>query len=892
MAGVVEVHDRMVAQLHQRNLQLQQEKAETELRLRQATALLTELQAAWLDLPPKVAASIEKLLVAGQSQSAVAMSGAHGGQGMGTPNMCGSPGTASLATSVASAAPKPEKKTVMTWLSFNLEEMFGCTALRNADIETEPAATSGPAPTEAPPRDVADPGLAQVGSQVPAWPRLLSLSGPKPQHSRPASKEKGFESLPQFDSPGIVGTLPLTLRSQLASDSIRELVPGRFESAVGNCVFEESAVDMPAAEWGGNSYAMDVSDLLCEAPGAISLVAEIDAMCCGLRRDSECAREDMTRRLEEVREDGRQLRQELEDTYLRSSCAKDAELELCKAQLAELTATLNPQFSLEQELAMELCDAEWARCQRASEMRAKAGQAHAEWLEECLSQRARRAEELLAARQRDFAQELEAIWDRKAKLTARLRRASTSTTAEAVEVPNQNGPLGNPETVSLRKAVHDFETSALEPLKALAAAQQGPGLLSEVRRLQAAITEGRSQCKAATGHLSGLALQCQSELKARVSGANAALFGQARLRRRSSLAVTFNAWVAARLALALVRSERALEGAREDKASIEARFETCGTACMGLERRLTRALSGCEWLGSRSDAVANRWSSRREARTWCLTLFIAWARLSLRAEAERLKQELVQNQEDVAHVHEGLDTQGKQRSNGEEVQWLQRVLDLEARMRTRQKASSPSLLIFSFNAWAAKRLEALLLARKDEVETQRGLSADLGRRLDCVEAALATATARGMCRLLLILAFRSWTEAWLRQVALDGEEEVDARMTQSDIQLSELREQVVSLIDGMKTPQPVRSPGQERRRRMSSGSGAASSVRSEAVTPFSERKRRGTWGSPAGSQEAFSEWQPGGSSGCHAGSHYQEAFLERLPRRSFGSHAGSPSQYM
>ena len=72
MAGVVEVHDKMIAHLQQRNVQLQREKADVELRLRQMTSLLSELQSLWMDLPPKVAETLNKVLTGqnGRSQSA------------------------------------------------------------------------------------------------------------------------------------------------------------------------------------------------------------------------------------------------------------------------------------------------------------------------------------------------------------------------------------------------------------------------------------------------------------------------------------------------------------------------------------------------------------------------------------------------------------------------------------------------------------------------------------------------------------------------------------------------------------------------------------------------------------------------------------------------------
>jgi len=111
----VEVHDRIVSQLHARNAQLTRERTQAELRLRHATALLSELSEAWLDAPPKVAESIHKIL-------------AIHGQGRGD----GSPKEADDVRRQPNQAQRQ-----WSFLSFQVEDIFGCTtgARRSEPVE-------------------------------------------------------------------------------------------------------------------------------------------------------------------------------------------------------------------------------------------------------------------------------------------------------------------------------------------------------------------------------------------------------------------------------------------------------------------------------------------------------------------------------------------------------------------------------------------------------------------------------------------------------------------------------------------------------------------------------------------------------------------------------------
>jgi len=115
MAGVVEVHDRIVSQLHSRNAQLTRERSEAELRLKHATALLSELSQVWLDAPPKVAESIHKIL-ANQGQR----------RGSGCPKE-------------ADDLRRQQNPAQRQWsfLSFQVEDLFGCTtgARRSEPVE-------------------------------------------------------------------------------------------------------------------------------------------------------------------------------------------------------------------------------------------------------------------------------------------------------------------------------------------------------------------------------------------------------------------------------------------------------------------------------------------------------------------------------------------------------------------------------------------------------------------------------------------------------------------------------------------------------------------------------------------------------------------------------------
>jgi len=218
-------------------------------------------------------------------------------------------------------------------------------------------------------------------------------------------------------------------------------------------------------------------------------------------------------------------------------------------------------------------------------------------------------------------------------------------------------------------------------------------------------------------------------------------------------------------------------------------------------------------------------------------------RLSMESQVEGLTHALSQSSQEKVHLGERLGSFELERnSDQQEVRRLQRALDLEAHMRERRKIASRALLVGSFNTWMVRRLEGILSRQKEDADLQSGIASDLGLRLSCAEAAVSLAAGRGSMRMMLALSFRGWVETWLRQCAQACEEEAEACKAQSDIQLGELREQVLVLIDGARCARsPCQSPSlrslgsRQRRGRLSLGSVATSSavsVRSEVDSPL------------------------------------------------------------
>mmetsp|Transcript_61717 Transcript_61717/g.198888 ORF Transcript_61717/g.198888 Transcript_61717/m.198888 type:complete len:655 (+) Transcript_61717:114-2078(+) len=532
MACVIDVHDRMVAQLYQRNAQLAQEKSEAELRLRQATALLAELQSVWMDLPPRIADSIHKVLASQTKEGPK-------GRGKGQPLEGG-------------------RRSSWTWLSFGMDDMFGCTAAR----DSEPA---DPMPKRLPPPVAAPCGV--------------------PERRRIGSAE-------------VAGGLPRQGQAGLSKPCGADAMAVQLDAAVGQTEV---------------SPAVEVGDLLCEAPGAATLVAEIDVLCHAMRKDTERSFEELQHCMESLKAETKLHRQRLEDAFRHAMKAQHAELEVCKAQLAQLSENMVQRFSLAQDPQPEFCDAEWAWSRRMADLRAQAGQLHVDWLEDCLGQRVQAAEALVAAREQAFKQDLAALWERKFLLTSRLRGR--------VAIGAGDGAAGGQAGVSeelaqVRRALGELEAGAVVPLRELAAGR-GQAEQAQMKRLKAATSEAQAQGKAAATHLGSLAEKNKAELKARLGGANAALLAHRLLERRHLVIRAFLAWSTQRLKVQLEAAREELASKSLEAAGLDARLRASSAACARADRRRQRAEA------SRSVAVHSV-CGRLEQRATLFVIFKSW----------------------------------------------------------------------------------------------------------------------------------------------------------------------------------------------------------------------------------------------------------------------------
>lgn len=588
MASVVEVHDRMLLQLHMTNAQLAQEKSEVDLKLRQATALLSELQSVWMDLPPKYAESIHKVLASQDRGKKESQKDTRESQG-----------------------PTNAQKQ-WSWLSFSMQDLFGCTILPRQSIPAVEVPRTPPRPLRVklalrPPSPPPPSTCASLASSVEPSPRTWNNPS----------------CTPETGGCGNLVRDPLMMRE---GSSLQELrannVPDVTCDSPGVSTLE--------------LQASNISDVICDSPGVSTLVGEIDTLCWAMKSSVERCHQELEERLAALKAETKRAQERLSESFRRALEAQQSELALCKLQLAEISQVVAPRFSLSADPQLELCDAEWNWCQRIAESRAKAGQDHAEWLENCLTQRFQSVEELLVARDQEFKQNLAMLWERKSLLAARLRlRTSCCGTGGTGGSPcaEATGSPASDELSQLKKALGDMEISALAPLRDLAASQEREEH-ALVKRLKETITDARSHSEVAVEHLSGFARLCKAELSSRLGGANAAVLARGKLERRLIIAVAFSTWVAHhfKLRLSVVEAQGRLAAAGP-KVSRTRSALTLGVAsgrCLKVSRY-------------DADAVLVAIFAAAEDRAALALIFGSWARnllgLRLKTVQEKLEAE-------------------------------------------------------------------------------------------------------------------------------------------------------------------------------------------------------------------------------------------------------------
>lgn len=624
----MEVHDRMVMRLHHKNLQLSHEKAEAELRLRQVTALLAELQNVWMDLPPKVSSAIAKVL-AGQAQTS-------GNDGLddamsasSTPSRQGSqpdrtPSTGSL------RGEKVQKRKSGNWEWFPISIDFGCTKPRSAGLDLD-----DPVPRPAPLREqMRNQHLAQRRRESPedspaikgeAFLRNFDLQSPKDQKSpfdTPASDTPTYSAGPRV-------SMPIVTDLSKDGDVVEE------ESAA--LVHLEPLPSTAGAGQGMTSSPADMSEVLFHSPSAATLVAEIEMLGRALQRDVERADEELQQRVEAVRKDMDTHKQRLAETIRLANAAQHTELELCKSQLNELRSLVNRNNDEEQATIIQ-AEAQWAICKRSNELRAHAGQAHVKWLEECLMQRLNAAEDLLASKEREFQHDLTALWDRKALLCVRLRE-------ELLGVGSMGLAPAN-ELVHLQKELSDLEGRALVPLQELSSLSCKHEK-QHVNKLQMAVQDSRAQCKAAVAHLSSMSEQGRAEQKSRMASLTAEMFSQDKMKRRCLLNALFSRWVLFRRESRLESMEQELLTKFEETVELDAQLTETDVARETAEAALRRAQAA-------RDAGALTSHTRFVQRALVGYAFGRWASCMLFSHNERLREELATNYKESTRLQNTL----------------------------------------------------------------------------------------------------------------------------------------------------------------------------------------------------------------------------------------------
>lgn len=711
MSQVVEVHDRMVSKLYERYNQLALEKSEAELKLRQALQLLSELQDLWMDLPPKVSGSISKMLAS------------HGRNG---------------ASGVKDAHPSANGRTAWRWLSFSIEDVFGCTAARSTEPVEGPAKRP-PAELEA---ALESPSRRGAGNAEDA-------GGPPGRSEALNVQPSGNEPVQVFLEPNAI----------------------------------------PAV----SSNAVEVGDLLYEAPGVSGLIAEIDVLCRALRKDAERAYEDMHQRIEDLKSQSKRHQERLQEHFNKSVEALQTELDLCKARIAQLTERAAPRYSLERDPQSDLCDGDWAWCQRAAELRAQVGSAHVGWLEDTLTQRYQVAQAQLELKEQNFQRDLSSLWERKVALTSRIRGRMTVGVGDGAA---GGRATGTEEMDHLKKTLSDFEASALVPLRELAAAH-GREEVEHVRRLKLIISETRTQCKDTSSHMGSLAQKCKAELRSRVSRANAAQFAHCHLRRWHLLATAFNSWAQERLAAGRARAE-------EEAAAQHSKVGHLDSQLRSIAKVHAKANAGLQRVKSKHSAMV-LFLCRQHSHAKLVAIFRSWAAEVCRSQVVAARQHSTGLGDSTQVGMPGSPAAAGAAADGAAAARQIRSADLSsvaaALAAVRNRTKQRFLLAWVFGLWTSWRQASLLhsaegrlQAQREQLEEQQAQLQELDVRLQSTEAAVGF-KARRPPRQLLVAIWHAWSEQRPRRHVQGSTSEVSTQESEASARLAELRSQMMQLID-------------------------------------------------------------------------------------------------
>jgi len=826
MAGMIEVHEKMLAQLQQRNLQLQQEKAEVELRLRQAMMLLSELQSVWmeLDLPPKLAASISKVLSGSTGRSPREHRNSNGPQmrrsiseGAATDSGAATDRAYPQKSGSISEAPATARA---GWFNFNVTDMFGCTTPRDGGDKVPVPTKEGadrlsplleekrPAPAAPIPRrrDTAESHADDIGRPEPDV---------EPNSARSSGSNSSSSSEPPSDLPRFGAREPADNgKKRLSTSGERPSMP-----PLPLCQMVQIQDDTAFAEDSEPCLAENMVDLLKEVPGATALIAEIDVLCNALQREAMRAHRHLEHRIESLKTEARQHRQNLEESYLRTTAAQHEELQLCKAKLNQTLMEIMPSCSMGGELELELCDAEWDRCQRVSDQRARAGQAHADWLEVYFTQRLDSTEAFRDAVQHDFLQDLEGIWQRKAVLQARFRNRLNFAGEEARIAGNTI------EIASLRNDMQTLSREALVPLQALAETN-GRIEKDEIARLKTVMSDAKSQCKAATHQLTAFLEECKVDAEDLKSSQNAELFAHAHLRQRTLLIIVFRGWLETFLRLKMTSKQRDYDKKDAEISVYEDKLDTLGKTYTKLQERMQGTLA------SRTSAVEFVQSHLSQGARINLA-FCVWVSFWLDIRLVSARQDLSTSVEEACSLKVSLQSLEDARAGSEKqlqrahtfwtadktLHWLQND-------KNRKQAEQ---LVAIFAAWNAKRMETRLEGALETLEAKNVQSAESLWALESLRSAVGFAQRRTARRAMLAVAFCSWATQALQHMARQFQRQEELVRRRTDEKLERLRQTVMDLVDDcdVEGSAPMLTP-RKARRQLSGDVSRRSSIMSQA----------------------------------------------------------------
>jgi hypothetical protein len=805
MAGIIEVHEKMLAQLQQRNQQLQQEKAEVELKLRQATALLSELQSLWMDLPPQVAASISKVL---SEQNKRGDSAPPQRRSTGNSNVDSLKGSLPTSAPLNSKSKREDAGLPSTdssipragWFSFSMNDMFGCTATprdpskinqahQPQGIQLEEGSTSPPQPEKSPPQPE---------------------KRPPPQSPAPTAKraENTDVSNGNTRTPGRVTeihTLDTDSSPEEGTDTSQSPVNRHIDAEPGQQKVSSSPVpviQMVHIEdqcFGGynestEAHAENMVELLAEVPGATPLIAEIDVLCCALQKQAAHAHRQLEQRIENLKSESREHRQRIEEAYLKTTAAQHEEVELCKAKVAELIAEIMPSNHMGKGLDLTLCDDEWARCERIWEQRARVGQAHADWLEVYFAQRLSATEASRDAIKIDFAEDLEAIWQRKAVLMARFRARLFGVCGD--EAKNEGKAQ---EIVSLRKDLQSLEKNAVMPLKTLAD-MSVKAEKEEIARLKTAVTDAKAQCKTAAGQFTSFLEECKVDAEEMKGGQNAELFAHAHLRQRVLLIVVFRAWVEEFFRMRIELRQREFSEKTLEVSACEAKFQELQEKHSRLQCQL-------------NSTVASR-SSTVEFICLCMSqtapvsiAFSVWVLEWCESRLSSAKEDLSLRSEEAAGLKVKLSASESARVHCEkQYKRAQNFCDADMLWIQKSKNRHQGVLIAVFSHWNLKRLETQLSTVVSELDHKKAECMDSGRRIEPLSLAVDFAQRRASRRAMLAAVFCCWATRYLHHIASRAQRRESDLKRRTDEKLGLLRDQVVRLVDEYQEEEGKDSP--------------------------------------------------------------------------------------